>query len=297
MRFKYRGPRLTEDIGTSMPGGPSVPLTPITFNLLSKLHLKGPPRNVENMLNILHVPQLATLDLLVKSRDGENYPDIRLITQRFLTLNEPYLKDGLRSLCLRGDAFPQMIVNLPDYLDSFRIFTKLDTLHVLNCWVSTSSLANFLRENKPWSKLTFLQLLHPKKANENHLADVLSIAALPLLADSFPNLRCLIITIDHPDQDAMETMAVENLRKAHSLESLYLDRLPRDWIHSKPTAVAFASFLHRLFPGLKTAACGICGDHREWMMDVGEMLKKNKLDEDSNFNVQNGNCNTTELCQ
>ena len=91
---------LTEDIGTSVSGGPLMALSPITFNLLSKLLFSGPPRDIENTLPILHVPQLVTLGLGLRSRDGEIFADIRPAIQRFLTLNELDLKDRLRTLLI-----------------------------------------------------------------------------------------------------------------------------------------------------------------------------------------------------
>jgi len=225
IRSEYRDSRLTEDIGMPMPGVPSMALSPITFNMLSKLDLTGPHRDVENTLNILHVPQLATLSLDLQSRQGEILTDIHPISQSFLTLNEPYLRDGLRSLYLENDIFTHW--DMQHHLGRFQNFTKLDALqvHISNCFFSTSSLTNFLHENKLWSNLKVLDLVHFNGADP---ADMLSIAALPLLADSFPNLLQLSITIENPDQDAMKAIAVENLRKAHSLVSLAFDRLPRD---------------------------------------------------------------------
>ena len=265
--FQYRDSRLTEDIGTPMPGAPSMTPSPITFNLLSKLDVRGPHRDVENTLDILHVPQLVTLNLGV---GRENLTDIRPIIQKFLTLNEPYLKDGLRSLTLQSGVYTPYIQH---YLGPFHIFTKLNTLQVISwtCFFSTSSLANFLCENKLWSNLTVLHLLHLSRAHEDRFANVLSIAALPLLADSFPNLLRLSITIDNPDQGAIEAIAVDNLCKAHSLVTLNFHRLPSDWMYSTSTAVTFASFLHRLFPKLKTLKCY---KHKKWIVDVQEMLKK-----------------------
>ena len=276
IRSEYRDSRLTEDIGMPimMPGVPSMALSPITFNMLSKLDLTGPHRDVENTLNILHVPQLATLSLDLRSRQGEILTDIHPITQRFLTLNEPYLKDGLRSLYLRSDIFTHW--DMQHHLGLFQNFTKLDTLqvHIWNCFFSTLSLTNFLHENKLWSNLIVLHLVYISRPDPNRLADVLSIAALPLLADSFPNLLQLSITIENPDQDAMKAIAVENFRKAHSLVTLDFDRLPRDWIYSISTAVTFASFLHRLFPKLKLVKCF---REEKWMMNVWEMLKKEQV--------------------
>ena len=271
IRSRYRDPHLTEDIDMPMTGVPSMALSPITFNMLSKLDLTGPHRDVENMLNILHVPQLATLRLDLRSRQGEILTDIRPISQSFLTLNEPYLQDGLRSLYLESDNFTHW--DMQHHLGRFQIFTKLDTLqvHIGNRFFSTSSLTNFLHENKLWSNLKVLDLVHFNQADP---ADVLSIAALPLLADSFPNLLQLSITIENPDQDAMKAIAVENFRKAHSLVTLDFDRLPRDWIYSISTAVTFASFLHRLFPKLKLVKCF---REEKWMMNVWEMLKKEQV--------------------
>ena len=273
IRSRYRDSHLTEDIDMPMPGVPSMALSPITFNMLSKLDLTGPHRDVENMLNILHVPQLVTLSLDLRSRQGEILTDIRPITQRFLTLNEPYLKDGLRSLYLQSDTF-----TMQRYLGPFQIFTKLDTLrvHIWKCFFSTLSLTNFLHENKLWSNLTVLHLVHVSRPDPNRLADMLSIAALPLLAHSFPNLLQLSIMIENPDQDAMKAIAVENLRKAHSLVSLDFDCLPRDWIYSTSTAATFASFLHRLFPKLRMVECYDC---YKWIANVREMLEKEQITE------------------
>ena len=183
----------------------------ITFNVLSKLHLTGPPRNIENTLNILHVPQLVTLDLHLKSEDGENLTDFRPITESFLTSNGQYLKDGLRSLCLES-GFAQL--SMAHHLTPFKIFTKLDTLPV-RVWnyqfFPTSSLANFFHENKAWSNLRVLCISHFAEAHRN-LGDELSIAAPPLLADSFPNLLCLSIVFNDSDQEAIEAIATDNMQ-------------------------------------------------------------------------------------
>jgi len=247
-------------------------LSPITFNLLSKLLLSGPPRDIENTLTILHVPQLVVLSLGLISRDDENFTDISPVIQTFLALNGPYLKDGLWTLSLKFDF---TLLNMKDYLDSFQIFTKLDTFEILasNAFFPTSDLASFLHENNVWSNLTVLHLSHHcLEVNQNRLANALSIATLPLLADSFPNLLHLSITINNPDQDAMKEIAADNLRKAHSLESLRFEySLPRDWIYSTSTAVTFVSFLHQLFPKLKTVESF---RHEEWVMMVQELLRE-----------------------
>ena len=263
---------LTEDVGTPVSGGPLMALSPITFNSLSKLLLSGPPRDIENTLTILHVPQLVVLSLGLISRDDENFTDISPVIQTFLALNGPYLKDGLWTLSLKFDF---TLLNMKDYLDSFQIFTKLDTFEILasNAFFPTSDLASFLHENNVWSNLTVLHLSHHcLEVNQNRLANALSIATLPLLADSFPNLLHLSITINNPDQDAMKEIAADNLRKAHSLESLRFEySLPRDWIYSTSTAVTFVSFLHQLFPKLKTVESF---RHEEWVMMVQELLRE-----------------------
>ena len=272
LAIAFNNSLLTEDIGA--PGGPSMALSSITFNLLSILRLTGPPRNVENTLNILYVPQLVHLDLGLESSDGEIFTDIRPIFRRFLTLNGPCLKDRLRTLYLYSEELQS---DIKDYLDSFQTFTQLDTLNVdaWDCFFSTSCLANFLRGNRIWSNLTVLHLTTLSRADENQVPDTFSIAALPLLAGSFPNLLRLTITIDNADQDAMKTIAVENLRKGHNLESLAFHRLPRDWSYSSPAAVTFALFLHQLFPKLKTVETECYGSKQsEWMANVREILEK-----------------------
>ena len=246
----------------------------ITLGLLSILDLTGYFRDVENMLNILFVPKLDTLRLDFQCED-EMITGISPFIEGFLTTNGQHLKDGLRTLDLRTDSTRSSIEN---YLHSFKAFIKLDSLHIRPSGfqrdhLSASGLASFLHENKPWSDLTCIYLDGGHvRVDLDQIDDTLSIATLPLLADTFPKLLHLVISICNPDQAAMKTVTMDATRTPHGLETLrFICELPQDWIYSTSSAVAFASFLHQLFPKLKEVACY---NRSEWINEVQEMLKK-----------------------
>ncbi len=115
-----------------------------------------------------------------------------MFVEGFLTSNEQHLKDGLRKLSLH---FGSTALTLDGYFNSFKVFTKLDSIEVTS-WsdIPTSSLASFLHQNKVWSNLTDLHLDsgHPLNLNQ-----MLSIAALPLLADTL--LHCPQFGLDRTE--------------------------------------------------------------------------------------------------
>ena len=247
-------------------------LSLITFDLLSDLNLTGQFRDIENMLNILHVPKLDTLTLVFQCGFGDQIiTDIGPSVERFLTSNGQYLKDGLRTLSLRTNSAG---FSFEGYPNSFKAFTKLDSLHVgtSDFHISTSSLAKFLQENKIWSDLTAIHL-ESTCTNSNRVNDSLSIAVLPLLADTFPKLRHIVIAIYNPDRAAIKTVTMNATRTPHGLETLRFTRpLPQDWI-SLTSAVTIGSFLCRLFPKLKKVECY---EKSEWINEVQGMLKKER---------------------
>ena len=237
----------------------------ITFGCLSKLNLTGHFRNIGNMLNTLFVPKLDTLYLDFRCED-EIIANISPFIYGFLTLNGQHLKDGLRRLSIKSDSKE---FSIEGYFDSFKGFTKLHTVR-FDTWsfpISASGLANFFHGKKLWSDLTAIHLVgHSDQPN-----DALSIAALPLLADSFPKLLHLAIGISNPDQAAMKRVTTNPTRTTHNLETLLFCKLPPGWIYSTSSAVSFASFLHQLFPKLKEV---ISYNHKKWMVEVRGMLKK-----------------------
>ncbi len=226
------------------------------------------------MLNVLFVPKLAILILDFKT-DGDEITELSPFVEGFLALNEQHLTDGLRTLSLKTNS---MKLSIEGYVNSFKAFTKLDSLYVTSrssFHLPTSSLANFLHDNKVWSNLTVLHLDSGYFCSNRFDADVvnmLSIAALPLLADTFPKLLHLTITIHNPDETTMEMTTVNVTRTPHGLETLgFIGLLPYDWTYSTSTAISFASFLHQLFPKLKEVWCTVPS---KWVEDVQEMLKK-----------------------
>ena len=106
----------------------------------------------------LFVPKLDTSTLVFQSGDGRITNDIDPFVERFLTSNGQHLKDGLRTLSLTTNYSGFNF----GYLNSFKAFTKLDSLFVgtfgSRAHVSTSSLANFLHENKLWPDFTAIHL-------------------------------------------------------------------------------------------------------------------------------------------
>jgi len=259
---------LSDDFGQPASGGVSRNLGLITFGLLSHLHLAGHFRRIENVMNILLVPKLVSLSLHFQCGD-DSITNIGPFIEGFLTLNGQHLKDGLRTLSLKTD-FTEF--SIEGYLDSFKAFTKLNSLCVLTSrsQISMSGLANFLHENKLWSDLTAIDLDSAYVAS-SQINDALSIAALPLLADKFPKLLQIQITIDNP---AIKTDTTNATRPPHGLETLSLaSPLPDDWTCSTSSAVDVASFLHQLFPKLKKVESD---EESEWINEVQEMLKEKK---------------------
>ena len=261
---------LTDDFGQPVSSKTLRTLGLITFGLLSDLSLTGNFLDVKNMLNILLVPKLDNLDLAFQASSWHDdfITDIGPFMEGFLTSNGQHLKDGLRTLSLQIGSTE---LNIEGSLNCFKAFTELDSLHLeaSGFHISTSSLANFLHEHIIWSNLTSLSL-----SNGNDISpsdDKLSIAALPLLADTFPKLLHLRIAISNPDQAVMKTVAADPVLRHHSLETLRFLNLPRDWVYSTSSAVAFASFLHQVFPELEMVGCP---RWYEWMRNVQEMLKK-----------------------
>jgi len=261
---------LTENFGQLVSDGALRTLGIITFGLLSDLDLAGDFYHVKYMLNILLVPKLVTLRLEVLARLGDTITDINPLVQGFLTSNGRYL-DRLRSLSLRA-RYAQL--SIEGYLSSFKVFTNLDKLEIHTAsnarfHILTLGLADFLCGDRIWSNLTSLSLGNDNDTDRSD--DVLSIAALPLLADTFPRLQYLEISIYNPDQATMKAIAANAVRRSHSLKALWLFKLPQKWIYDTSSAVAFASFLYQVFPKLKVL---YSSEHYEWMNNVQEMLKK-----------------------
>ena len=78
------------------------------------------------------------------------------------------------------------------------------SLHNEGIHISISSLANFLSE-EIWSNLTPIRIFSGD-TDSNRFNDTLSIAVLPLLADTFPKPLHIGFTIDNPDQGVIKTV-------------------------------------------------------------------------------------------
>ena len=238
------------------------------FVSLTDLVVDGHLHSVGKVLEVVHAPLLSRLSLTVNILGPGFEPCTSIRSFIPVKMIDKVQSFSVSSWC--SDARRRRgPIDFGSQISPFITFEQLDDLSVRvpTLRISTTHLATFLDNNRYFSNLLWLTLEYDRPSQINQS---LSIAALPLIANTCPKLFHLAISIYHPDQSEMRITT-----RSHNLRTLRFCSLP-DWDDSTSLATAFSSFLYHLFPKLIFSYWGVLAlpeSRKKWWESVQDMIK------------------------
>ena len=239
------------------------------FMSLTNLVIDGHFHSVGKVLEVVHAPLLCRLSLSVNSL-GPGFDPCTSI-RSFIPVK---MMDKIQSFLVHQcfDAGP---IDFDSRISPFITFEQLEefSVRVQTLRISTTHLAVFLKNNRYLSNLQRLTLEYGRPSEINQS---LSIAALPLIANTCPKLLYLAISVYHPDQSEMRITTRSG--RSHKLQTLIFDSIP-DWDDSTSLATALSSFLDHQFPELTNAQLSywaVPESRLKWWKGVQDMIKAHR---------------------